>query len=77
MPARAVGQHSPGLVRKAQALERMTEARSAAQMQLTTLKAERAVKKGVANLRKDGAAGDAFTAAVRVCFKPTALAYGF
>lgn len=67
MPARAVGQHSPGLVRQAQALERTTEARSAAQKQLTTLKAERAVKKGVANLRKDGTAGDAFTAAVRVC----------
>lgn len=65
--ARPIGPHSPGLVKLAQALERMTGGRSAAQRQLAALKAERAVKKGVANLRQDGTAGDAFSAAVRVC----------
>lgn len=67
--ARPVGQHSPGLVKLAQALERMTGGRSAAQRQLAALKAEQGVKKGVANLRQDGTAGDAFSAAVRVCFR--------
>ena len=66
MAARALGQHSPGLVKQAQALERMTGAKIAAEKQLGALKAERAVKKGVANLRQDGTAGDAFSAAVRV-----------
>lgn len=54
-------------MRQAQALERMTAARCAAHHQLGVLKAEQAVKKGVANLRPDGSAGDAFSAAVRVC----------
>lgn len=66
MPARPAGQHAPRLVRQAQALERMTAARCAAHQQLDALRAERAVKKGVANLRPDGGAGDAFSAAVRV-----------
>ena len=68
MPVRLAGQQqAPRLVRRAQALERMTAARCAAHQQLDTLKAERAVKKGVANLRGDGSSGDAFSAAVRVC----------
>ncbi|KAL3160912.1 hypothetical protein ABBQ38_009304 [Trebouxia sp. C0009 RCD-2024] len=66
MSVRAPGQqHAPRLIRQAQALERMTAARCAAHQQLGVLKAERAVKKGVANLRPDGSAGDAFSAAVR------------
>ena len=66
MPPRRAGQAMPDLVRQARSLERMTAARTAAQQHLKAFRAERALKKGVANLRKDGTAGDAFSAAVRV-----------
>ena len=55
------------LAKQALALERMSAARAAAAQQLNAVKVEQALKKGVANLRKDGTPGDAFSAAVRVC----------
>ena len=69
MPGRRAGQPMPELARQAKTLERMTAAKTAAQQHLNDFRAERALKKGVANLRKDGTAGDAFSAAVRVCLE--------
>ena len=54
------------LAKQALALERISAARAAAVQQLNAVKVEQALKKGVANLRKDGTPGDAFSAAVRV-----------
>lgn len=56
----------PAVCMQAIALERLVGERVTAQQQLKTLKAEQAVKKGVANLQRDGMAGDAFAAAVKV-----------
>ena len=67
MPPDRAGDASSSLVKQTQALERMTAARAAATRQAQAAKAEQALKKGVANLRKDGTSGDAFSAAVRVC----------
>ncbi|KAL0042160.1 hypothetical protein WJX77_004929 [Trebouxia sp. C0004] len=65
MPPNHTGNATSGLVKQAQALERMTAARAAAIQQVQAVKAKQALEKGVANLRKDGTAGDAFSAAVR------------
>jgi len=65
-PASHTGQAPAGLVKQAQALERMAAARAAALLKAKAAKAEQALKKGVAHLRKDGTPGDAFSAAVRV-----------
>ncbi len=66
MPPNRTGNATSSLVKQAQTLERMTAARAAALQQVQALKAKQALEKGVANLRKDGTAGDAFSAAVRV-----------
>ena len=65
-PPNRTGNVTSSLVKQAQALERMTAARAAALQQVQAVKAKQALEKGVANLRKDGTAGDAFSAAVRV-----------
>ena len=65
-PPNRTGNATSSLVRQAQALERVTAARAAALQQVQAVKAKQTLKKGVANLRKDGTAGDAFSAAVRV-----------
>ena len=65
-PPNRTGNATSSLVKQAQALERMTAARAAASQQVQAVKAKQALEKGVANLRKDGTAGDAFSAAVRV-----------
>ena len=65
-PPNRTGNATSSLVRQAQALERVTAARAAALQQVQAVKAKQALEKGVAYLRKDGTAGDAFSAAVRV-----------
>ncbi|DBA85128.1 TPA: hypothetical protein ACH3X2_005848 [Trebouxia sp. C0005] len=65
MPPNRTGNATSSLVKQAQALERITAARSAALQQVQAVKAKRALDKGVADLRKDGTAGDAFSAAVK------------
>ena len=47
-------------------LERLAGERVSSQQQLKTTKAEQAAQKGVANLQRDGLAGDSFAAAVKV-----------
>ena len=66
MPPDHTGDATSSLVKRTQSLERMTAARAAANQQVQAFKAEQALKKGVASLRKDGTSGDAFSAAVRV-----------
>ncbi len=66
MPPNRTGNATSILLKQAQALERMTAARAAALQQVQAVKAKQALEKGVASLRKDGTAGDAFSAAVRV-----------
>ena len=66
VPAHRMGHAPSGLAKKAQALERLTAAKTAALQRLCLVRAEQALKRGVAHLRKDNTAGDAFSAAVRV-----------
>ena len=56
-------------------LERLAGERVSAQQQLNAIKAEQAVQKGVANLQKDGLAGDSFAAAVKVALLTLHTAY--
>ena len=56
------------LAKQALALERMSAGKAAAVQQRNAVRAEQALKRGVANLGKDGTPGDAFSAAVRVRF---------